>query len=568
MTVFLPRPKPALLTRTCVFGLVLLTAAPVAFIASEALLTSRNVPFWDDYDSVLGFILQLDSGAGWSGFFRRLFSLDSGHRTVTSRILFASTYWLTGSINFHFITALGNLTLLGLCGLLVARAAGGAQRVRLGVVLALGLFHLQHYEPFFWGGASIDHFQVLLLAGGAFAALIHRTRTAVAAATLLGVLATFTLAHGCVIWPVGALLLLHQRRWGVLGFWSAIAAVALAIFLHGFTLNPAHSSTDFSPTGIAHLVHFWLALLGGPLVLGQRADAPVFGVVLLGLFGWLATRGAFRRQPLITALALFAVGSLALIAFGRLVVSGDQIESRYLVVGSLAWSLVVFLVIEEGSTATRPYRVLLWCLPALVAFNLVSNFHNLVRAETFLISRDYPAIRFKQFGDDSHGGPFRLHPAKGTARKFIAAATERGIYTFPRFCWPREFDAPRPNAKIVNYVTDLTANSRAVGFEGWAMLPGERSRRGAIHVVLRSAKTTLYFTTLSVPRPDVAKAYKEPLWHYCGYNFALLRHRLPDEDFQIGLLLSDGNRTEYVMTDQWLRLSDPALKPELLASNR
>ena len=568
MTVILPRPNSALLTRTGFYFLLLLAAAPVAFIAYQVLLTSRNVPFWDDYDSVLGFLLQLDSGATWNEFFQRLFRFDSGHRTVTSRLLFAGSYWLTGGVNFHFINIAGNLTLVGLCFLLIARADDVAQRVRIGVILALGLFHLQHYEPFLWGGASIDHFQILLLAGGALAALTQPSRNAAAAATLLGVLATFTLAHGCVIWPVGALILIHQRRWQALGFWGGFAAAALAVFLHGFTLNPAHTSGDFSPAGLGRLVQFWLALLGGPLALGDRAHAPVLGLVLLALLGWLGARGAFTRQPLVMALALFAVGSLALIAFGRLGVAGDHIQSRYLVVASLAWSLTVFLAIEQGTDPARPYRLLACCLPALVAFNLASDFNTVSRAETFLHSRDYPAIRYKQFGDDAHAGSFRLHPAKGTAKKAIAAASDRGIYQFPRFCFPRSFDAPQANPKIVNYVTDLTATSEAVGFEGWAMLPAQRSKRGTIHVVLRSAKTTLYFTTLSVPRPDVAKAFKEPLWRYCGYNFALLRHRLPNEDFQIGLLLADGSRSEYVMTDKWLRLSDPALKSEQLASDR
>lgn len=559
--------------RTALRGTVLpvlgvIAFAPVAFIAYQIILTSRNVPFWDDYDSVLGFLLQLDSGATWNEFFQRLLRFDSGHRTVVSRILFAGSYWLTGGVNFHFISIIGNLTLVGLCFLLIARAGDVAQRARMGVVLALGLFHLQHYEPFFWGGASIDHFQILLLAGGALAALTRPSPNAVAAATLLGVLATFTLAHGCVIWPVGALILIHQRRWHVLGFWGGFGAAAVAVFLHGFTLNPAHTSTDFSPAGLGRLLQFWLALLGGPLALGDRAHAPVLGVVLLALLGWLGARGAFTRQPLVMALALFAVGSLALIAFGRLGMAGDHIQSRYLVVASLAWSLAVFLATEQWTDPARPYRLLAYCLPALIVFNLASDFNTVDRAETFLHSRDYPAICYKQFGNDSNAGPFRLHPDEGTAENAIAAASNRGIYRFPRFCFQRHFEAPQPNANIVNYVADLTATTTAVGFEGWAMLPAQRSKRGTIHVVLRAAKTTLYFTTLSVPRPDVAKAFKEPLWHYCGYNFALLRHRLPDEDFQIGLLLADGNRTEYVMTDKWLRLSDPALKSEPLASDR
>ena len=421
MSATLPQPSPY--ARLHVLGWLLLAAAPVVFIATQVLLTSRNVPFWDDYDSVLGFLLHVDSGATWSDFFQRLSRFDSGHRTVTSRLLFVGSYWLTGGVNFHFINAVGNLTLVGLCALLIARTTGTAERVRMGVVLALGLFHLQHYEPFLWGGASIDHFQILLLAGGSLAALTRPSRNAVAAATLLAVLATFTLAHGCVVWPVGAFVLAHQRRWRVLGFWGGFAAAALAVFLHGFTLNPAHVSSDFSAAGLARLVQFWLALLGGPLALGDRVHAPVLGLALLTLLGWLGARGAMTRQPFVMALALFAVGSLALIAFGRIGLAGDHIQSRYLVVASLAWSLAVVLAFDVGSDAHRPYRLLVWCLPGLVAFNLASNLNTVERTETFLHSRDYPAIRYKQFGDDAHAGAFRLHPKSDPPKPATTAAT-------------------------------------------------------------------------------------------------------------------------------------------------
>jgi hypothetical protein len=80
--VAVPVEVPVPLEEAVCVGVALLAAGPIAFIVWRIVAASRNIAVWDDYDSVLGFILQLDSGAGWSGFFRRLFSLDSGHRTV------------------------------------------------------------------------------------------------------------------------------------------------------------------------------------------------------------------------------------------------------------------------------------------------------------------------------------------------------------------------------------------------------------------------------------------------------------------------------------------------------
>ncbi len=107
---------------------------------------------------------------------------------------------------------------------------------------------------------------------------------------------------------------------------------------------------------------------------------------------------------------------------------------------------------------------------------------------------------------------------------------------------------------MVTYVTDLTANEHAVGFEGWAMVPHQQTKRGQIHVVLRSKKSFLVFSTFSVARPDVAKAFNEPLWGYCGYNFVAARKQLPAEKFQVGLLISDEGSAELKMTEHWLDL--------------
>ena len=545
--------RPVAAHRLMLLFFMAAAAVPVAFILTQIAQSSRNIAFWDEFDSVLAFVLRLDAGLGWREFVERLFQLDSEHRTVTSRLIVAVTYGLTGHVNFDFICALANLALVGLCAVLIASVEGTARRVRLGVLLAFGLFHLEHYETFLWSGA-IDHFLVLLLAGGALAALARDGRCAIAGAGLLAVLATFTLAHGCALWPLGAAMLWRNGRKRELLGWGVLAVFALGWFFYGFEIDPSHRIHDFSPAGLGRLAQFWLALLGGPLTFGARNLAPAFGLLLLVLLGWLGARDASRRQPVILAMAWYAVASLALVAFGRLEVAGEQIQSRYLILGSLAWTLTAFMLIEAGTKNARPYRLLAWCLPALVAFNLAANLTSAHDAKTFVFSREYPAVRFKQYGEEGHAGPFRLHPGKDTARQVLAQTSARGIYDLPRLCFAAEVPEPQPNPSMVTYVTDLTVGRNAVGFEGWAMIPHQKSKRGQIHVVLRSEKSYLVFSTVSVTRTDVASAFKEPLWTQCGYNFVLRRDRLPRENFQVGLLITDGDRAELRMTEHRINL--------------
>jgi hypothetical protein len=152
--------------------------------------------------------------------------------------MFAISYWLTGTVNFHVIGAIGNLFFVGACIILIVAVKGWERRLRLGVVLAFLMFQLEHFESFLWSGASIDHFQVVTLAVGAIASLAVATGRRLALAVILGFLATFTLAQGSVVWPVGAVMLLHQRRWNHLASWCACGVVVVALFLHGFEFNP------------------------------------------------------------------------------------------------------------------------------------------------------------------------------------------------------------------------------------------------------------------------------------------------------------------------------------------
>lgn len=565
MTGALPQPSRNYLHRATVLGLCLLASVPVAYIVTRFIQNNRNIAFWDEY-SLLSLLLRLDAGMSWQDFVAQVFQVDSEHRMVTSRLIGAASYWVSGAVNFSVIAVIGNLFLVGLCAILVMSARPVERRVRLAVLLALGLFQLEHYEMFFWGGASIDHFQVLLLVGGAIAALARGTRNALIGAGVLALLATFTLAHGCVVWVLGVAVLWHGRRWSQLAAWSALAVVALSIFFHGFEIHAAHRITDFSAAGLGRLARFWLALLGGPLTFGAPNVAPLFGLGLLVLLGWLGVRGTWKREPILMPLALFAVISLALVAFGRLEVAGGQIQSRYLVLGSLAWTLTAFMTLERLTDSARPFRLLAWCLPGLIAFNLAANLASAHDAETFVFSRDYPAVRFKQYGEEGHAGPFRLHPDQGTAKAILAQTAARGIYQLPRLCNEVSVPDPEPNPSMVTYVTDLTVSDSAVGFEGWAMIPNQKSKRGQIHVVLRSDKSSIVLSTFSVARPDVAKAFKEPLWQNCGYNFVLRRTRLPQEDFQVGLLITDGDRSEIKMTEHWVRLAKWRVEAPRLAS--
>ena len=495
--------SPALRRRLLFVSWIALASLPAAYVAWEFAATTRNFPFWDELDAAIDFLLKLKGSGGWREVLPQFFALNNEHRTVTSRVIFALSYWLTGTVNFNVIGVIGNLFIVGACGLLVGAARGIESRIRVGVVLALLVFQLEHFENFIWSGASIDHFQVVFLGVAAIVALTRDTATSCRWAVLFAVLATFTLAHGCVVWALGIGWLTQRRAWSRLLVWSAFATMALGGFFAGFQFNPGHAIPSVTLANVALVGYFWLQLLGAPLVLGQKAFAAFPGAMLIALVAVLVARGAIRRHPVAILTACFGVASLVLVAFGRIHMGGEIVTSRYMILPALAWAMTIHVILEEFTPAEKPFRWLAWIAPPLVALNIAADFQFQKPKEDFIEARDRAATYFKTYGH-ADGGNSRIYPSAGRADEILTAAYQRGVYHLGRVSDIVPIANPKPSTRMVGAVDELVVNSRAVTVGGWGMLPGRVSKRGQVYLVLQTDDSFTVYSTLTLQRRDIA----------------------------------------------------------------
>lgn len=531
----------------------IVSIVPAGYVLTRAVEASANIVYWDEFDTALSLVLRLQDGMTPTAFLGELFAMNNEHRMVTSRLLFAMSYALTGTVNFSFVSLMGNAAIVALVVLLIATAGTTLRSLRMGVLLGFLMFQLEHYENFFWSGSSIDHFQVVLLAGAAVVGVARGTRSGAMWGGLFAMLATFTLAHGILTWLVGSLMLAERRRWADLVGWIGLAGLTMLGFLNGFARNEAHRFADISLGGTIDIATYWLTLLGAVPALGQTCVAPALGLVLVATLAWLGTRGALRREPIAFSLALFAVIALGLIAVGRAAESDGVVFSRYMVLGATAWAMTGFILLEFFTPTARPFRTLGGVVLALMGFNLAANHAYETQAESWVECRDLAALHFKQDGVDGRG-PFSLHPVPAHSTALLAEAESRGVYRLARICLPRSFPDARPTSQIVYFVDEITVNSRSAFVQGWAAIPGRKSERRSIHLVLKSETETHIYTTVTSRRPDVATALKQPSADLCGFTFALRRDRLPTGNFQLGILIDDNGDAEYIMTAHRLEL--------------
>src|SRR5207244_2114396 len=164
-------------------------------------------------------------------------------------------------------------------------------------------------------------------------------------ATLAGLAATFSWAPGLLLWPIGALQLIRDRR--RLLAWCGAGAISIGWFFIGYQFFPAHGDAAGWFSAPLERISLLLVGLGTPVAV-SLPGARLLGGAALAAFGamvFLMLRGRIRLGPG-PSLALLALLSCILVAGGRISYGAAGVfNSRYAVFAGLffigAWMAAV-----------------------------------------------------------------------------------------------------------------------------------------------------------------------------------------------------------------------------------
>ena len=127
--------------------------------------TAVNVPYLDDYDTVLRFLLETRRGDGEP--LKLLFAQHVEHRLVFLHVIALAMAGATGHVDFVALVWIGVLGLALLAaGLFAAWRPGAPLRAKLlgFAPVALFLFQPQFWDEFFWATSALSNLWVLPLA--------------------------------------------------------------------------------------------------------------------------------------------------------------------------------------------------------------------------------------------------------------------------------------------------------------------------------------------------------------------------------------------------------------------
>ncbi|SDM08032.1 hypothetical protein [Siphonobacter aquaeclarae] len=228
---------------------------PVAALFGVAACYIENIPWFDDFESFSGFLIEYLRADTWRDKFHWLFIPNNEHRIVAGKLLVLGVYYVSGELNYYWIQLLADFSVIGIWLLLWL----AFRRLQLSlwyfVPVSLLLFHPQYYLLTFWAITGLQHQLVLLLVSLTAFCLAKGTWKWYAAAFFFAVLATFSMGNGMFVWAAGAGVLLLRKRFAQLVLWLAGMAGGMAGYFYHF----ATKANDDSLAKFFKMPHLSLA---------------------------------------------------------------------------------------------------------------------------------------------------------------------------------------------------------------------------------------------------------------------------------------------------------------------
>ncbi len=401
----------------------LLLAAPAIAFYVVLLETAVNVPYLDDYDTILRFFEGERS-------ISELLAPHVEHRLAGVRIVSGATLALTGEIDFRLLALVGNLGVFATAFVLYLSfrpKAGRPGKALAFVPASWFLFQPQYWDSFFWATSALSNLWVLPISGLAFIALLHRGPVMVTIAMALAAVAALTQANGLLCLPLGLVLLAFQRRGRATGFWIAFGLALGGLYASGLALPDGHPGS-LAALGRGPVILYALNFLGAAGGFGIPSVSTAVGLAI-AVSAVVLAPSAMARNPALYALLLLVAASAVLNGLGREFISGPDYAlgaTRYRFYGSAALA-ITYLLWVEGLGGDRMRRAFVGCgIAAAVAFGIASFALGVDRARTV-------STRLERGMDHwPHSNRGLAHPDGKNAHDIVGRAVSAGIYRPPQ----------------------------------------------------------------------------------------------------------------------------------------
>ena len=252
-------------------------ALPFIVAAAAFMLFSANVPYDDDFNSIVSYLAH-----PWPERLKHLIDYNWEHRVGLSNLCAEMMVAVTGRVDFQWLAALGLSFAVAVCILFWRCLKVHGEEGCFVAAAMLWLFMAVLSDYFFWSMATIQNNGCLLFVLLSLTILRSNwptRRMGFALAILLAVVSTYTSGNGMILWPVMAGLMLMRRdchrsiaEWCI---FVAVAVASILFYFHTPWVSQNAAGESFSIVrALAYFFTFagaWTCLPGVSLVAGILA---------------------------------------------------------------------------------------------------------------------------------------------------------------------------------------------------------------------------------------------------------------------------------------------------------
>lgn len=412
--------------------LSILAFLPVCIFYITIFLFVVNIPYWDDYDAILGFTNNyLESN--FKNKITLIFSQHNEHRIVFNRIITLLNYYLSGKINFRFLTLIGNISLLGLLIVLFKSFMFSKNKNKFlyFIPAIFMLFQPQYWGTIYFATPSLSNLYILFFAFLSLYFLTKRTIKLFLFSLLLAIFATFTNGNGILVFFAGLLPLLYQKRYKEIILWLLAGIGCVFFYFYGYA-KPSHhpsiiASIFITPvqTIIYFFIYIGLCFLDFGFKYGKNIYfLPFFLGMLCFLYSILLIKTNYCKKNIVIAsflLFLFLTGivvSLCRSGFNQ------GLPSRYKIT-SVLFLILSYLSIME----ITPQKIINRIFPVLLVFSILFNLFLYYKNYDFItLQKKYLIDGLTLWRNESSG---LSYPDEVRANLIMANAISKKYYSPP-----------------------------------------------------------------------------------------------------------------------------------------
>ncbi|GAB3904692.1 hypothetical protein GCM10028803_34480 [Larkinella knui] len=547
-------------------------AIPIVCFALFVFIYSVNIPWFDDLEAFVGFLLTYLRADTLTEKWAELLRPNNEHRILFAKLTTVSLYSLTGTLNFRWLIGVAFLCLLGMVAVLYRVFRRSALPALYFLPVLLILLQPQYYGTSVWAITALQHEAVLFFMLTALYWLASGTGGRFGLAILIQLLASFSMGNGLFGWIAGGAILVAQRQYARLGIWIGISVGAILFYFHDYASPQGNESSLSFLLHNPHIVFLgFFTFIGG--LFDFFPDAPIFRrSILPTLFGFIVGAGVFvvlkpmvltflrtspqPRSSTFSRQQYFFIGAYALLFVNAAVVAilrprfgyDVMLVSNYMIYPALLVSLLYLSLLNQTRSGVGQFR---WLQIGVI-------FGGMIWAVSYgrfwpRVAQKNQALQAQAFNQKYNGiglGATLGTPFARLAKDMMDQAVRTGIYQYPTaFYSPFESQFrtapvnPDPSLKIT--VTEFP-DHYLIQSPDW-YLPAETRR---ICLVARSDQQTYLFPSNA---PFVWSRFYANRQNVIGIQASVLKNALPPGTYRLGFVAAPAE-TPVRFSDQKLSI--------------